>query len=78
MLEIRSLSRHFGDVRAVDDVRLKVDEGELVEIIGRSGAGKSTLLSLINRLVDPTAGRNVTALKGHELRLWCAQSAMIF
>jgi len=71
-------------VRAVDDVSFKVDEGELVGIIGRSGADKSTLLILINRLVDPTAGqilaggRNVTAPKGHELRLWCAKCAMIF
>jgi phosphonate transport system ATP-binding protein len=84
MLEIRSLSRHFGDVHAVDDVSLNVETGEFVGIIGRSGAGKSTLLRLINRLVDPTSGqimsggRDVTALKGHELRLWRARSAMIF
>ncbi|MEL6963209.1 MAG: ATP-binding cassette domain-containing protein [Pseudomonadota bacterium] len=84
MLEIRSLSSHFGEVRAVDDLSLKVDEGEFGGIIGRSSAGESTPLRLINRLVDPTAGqilaggRDVTALKGHELRLWRAQFAMIF
>ncbi len=84
MLEIRALSRHFGNLRAVDDVSLTVDKGEFVGVIGRSGAGKSTLLRLLNRLVEPTAGsilaegRDVTALSGRDLRLWRADCAMIF
>ena len=84
MLEIRGLSRHYGEVRAVDGVSLTVEPGEFVGIIGRSGAGKSTLLRLINRLIDPTTGaiiaegRDITTLSGRELRLWRAASAMIF
>ncbi len=84
MLEIRDLSRHFGEVRAVDGVSLDVEVGDFIGIIGRSGAGKSTLLRLINRLVDPTSGtiiadgKDITELKGLELRRWRAKSAMIF
>jgi phosphonate transport system ATP-binding protein len=84
MIEIRDLSRHFGEVRAVDGISLSVEPGEFVGIIGRSGAGKSTLLRLINRLTDPTSGaiiaggRDITTLSGRDLRLWRAESAMIF
>ena len=84
MLRIKRLSRHFGSVRAVDTVDLEIPDGQLVGVIGRSGAGKSTLLRLLNRLIDPTAGRilfddaDVTALKGQALRQWRAQAAMIF
>ena len=63
---------------------MSIGDGEMVGIIGRSGAGKSTLLRLINRLIDPSAGRiihdgtDVTALRGKELRAWRARTAMIF
>ena len=84
MLRIENLSKHFGQVKAVDSVDLAVDSGTMVGIIGRSGAGKSTLLRLINRLLDPTAGRikfketDIGSLRGKELRRWRARCAMIF
>jgi phosphonate transport system ATP-binding protein len=84
MLEIDGLSRSFGAKTALSGVCLQIEKGRFVGIIGRSGAGKSTLLRLINRLVEPTAGRivfeglNVTGLRGHQLRQWRARSAMIF
>jgi ABC-type cobalamin/Fe3+-siderophores transport system ATPase subunit len=74
MLKVDGLAKHYAAVRAVDDIGLEIPDGQMVGIIGRSGAGKSTLLRLINRLVEPTAGRiycdgrDVTALKGTELR----------
>ena len=55
-LTLRSVSRHFGETRAVDNVSLSIEAGQFVGVIGRSGAGKSTLLRLINRLIDPSAG----------------------
>ena len=84
MLELVDLSRRFGDKAAVADASLSIADGEMVGIIGRSGAGKSTLLRLINRLIDPSAGKilsgsiDVTALRGKELRAWRARTAMIF
>jgi phosphonate transport system ATP-binding protein len=84
MLEIHSLEKRFGAVTAVDQVSLKIPDGQMVGIIGRSGAGKSTLLRLINRLAEPTggqilyAGDDVSALRGRELMAWRARCAMIF
>jgi phosphonate transport system ATP-binding protein len=84
MLEIRNLSRRFGEKRAVDDVSLTIEKGSFVGVIGRSGAGKSTLLRMINRLQEPSSGqvfwegRDVTALKGDALRRWRTSCAMVF
>jgi len=84
MLRIEGLTKNFGTLAAVNGVSFEVPDGQMLGIIGRSGAGKSTLLRLLNRLAQPTAGkvycegRDVTALKGRELRLWRRQCAMIF
>jgi phosphonate transport system ATP-binding protein len=84
MLVIDGVSRRFGKVAAVSDASFQVVPGSFVGIIGRSGAGKSTLLRLINRLIEPSAGRilfnerEVTSLQGVELRQWRARAAMIF
>lgn len=83
-LTLESVSRHFGETRAVDKVTLNILPGQFVGVIGRSGAGKSTMLRLINRLVDPTSGSvlfndtDITALKGKALREWRRDCAMIF
>ena len=84
VLELKHLSRRFGETLAVDDASLRIEAGELTGIIGRSGAGKSTLLRLINRLIEPSAGLilargvDVTRLHGRALREWRARTAMIF
>jgi phosphonate transport system ATP-binding protein len=84
MLEIENLTRRFGAKAALAGISLQIEKGAFVGVIGRSGAGKSTLLRLINRLIEPTAGRivyegiDVTALRGRQLRLWRARAAMVF
>jgi phosphonate transport system ATP-binding protein len=84
MLELQGLTRRFGATVAVDQVSLVVPDGQMLGIIGRSGAGKSTLLRLINRLIEPSAGRilaegrDVTALRGRALRAWRRDCAMVF
>jgi len=68
ILSIRDLSKHFGGVRAVDGVSLKIFEGDRISIIGPNGAGKTTLINLISGYLRPTRGsiiyygRDITAL----------------
>lgn len=56
MIVIKNVDKHFGAVRAVNNVSLKINAGEVVVVIGPSGSGKSTLLRCINFLETPTAG----------------------
>ncbi len=56
MLEIHGISAHYGGVRALDDVSFKLDEKEILALIGGNGAGKTTLLNLISRIIKPSKG----------------------
>jgi len=74
VLELKSLSRHFGGVRAVDGLDLEVQDGQIFGLIGPNGSGKSTTVNVITGLFAPTAGtilfrgRDIGALPTH-LRL---------
>src|SRR5262249_52149810 len=50
------VSRHFGEVRAVDDINLDIDDGEFFTLLGPSGSGKTTCLRMIAGFEQPTAG----------------------
>ena len=56
LLELRNISRHFGAIRALDDVSLSLEEGEIVGLLGDNGAGKSTLVKIIAGNHPPSAG----------------------
>jgi sulfate transport system ATP-binding protein len=68
-IEIRRVSKRFGDFAAVDDVSLEVESGSLTALLGPSGSGKSTLLRIIAGLETPDegevflSGRDATALR---------------
>jgi osmoprotectant transport system ATP-binding protein len=74
MIEIDNLSKQYGEATVVDAVSMKVERGSLTVIVGTSGSGKSTLLRMINRLVEPSAGkvlidgRDTAAEPAHLLR----------
>ncbi len=55
-VEIRHLSKSFGQLHAVDDVDLSIREGEFLVLLGPSGCGKTTLLRMIAGLERPTTG----------------------
>ena len=69
ILEIRHLSKSFGDHQVLRDIDFTVEKGDVTSIIGASGSGKSTLLRCINLLETPTSGeilyrgQNVTGPK---------------
>lgn len=65
IVETRSLSKIFGGVRAVDELDLSIQEGEIHCIIGPNGAGKSTLFKLLMGIERPTAGAIV--LDDHDI-----------
>jgi len=67
MLELRNLSRHFGGVKAVDELDLTVRQGEILGLIGPNGSGKSTIVNLITGVYKPTTG--TVQFKGQEISL---------
>ena len=56
-IQIREISKHFGDVVAVNKVDLNIKKGELFSILGASGSGKTTLLRMMAGLETPTEGK---------------------
>ena len=54
VIEVRAVSRRFGDIQAVDSVDLTVAKGEIFGLIGHNGAGKSTLLKMMLGLLPPS------------------------
>ena len=73
MLELTSLTKHFGGVHAVDELDLAVEEGEIFGLIGPNGSGKSTTVNLICGVISVTAGhvafegRDITGAASHRV-----------
>ena len=55
-IETKSLSKSFGDVKAVDDISFYVESGEIFGFLGPNGAGKSTTMMILTTLLKPTSG----------------------
>ena len=85
MVELKNVSVHYKEgVDALNNVNLRIDDGEFVFIVGDSGAGKSTLLKLITREAVPTQGRvfvngyNLTNIKKSKIPYFRRSVGMIF
>lgn len=72
MLAVKDVSVNYGLASALRNVRLHVDKGEIVAVVGRNGAGKSTLLKAITGLVKSTGlitfqGKTISGLPAHQI-----------
>lgn len=56
IIEVKNLTKKFGDFVAVDDISFSLDEGEIFAFLGPNGAGKSTTIKILTTLLNPTAG----------------------
>ncbi len=73
MLKVKNLSVAFGSYRALQDIELEINPGELVVLLGANGAGKSTLFRAISGLIRPSAGtieyngKTITGQPAHQV-----------
>lgn len=73
MIEVRNVSKRYGNKHVVDQVTLQIDKGKITSFIGPNGAGKSTLLSMISRLIQKDGGeiliedKEISEWKSNEL-----------
>ena len=56
MLEVNNLTMQFGALKSINDLSIKVNQGEVVSVIGPNGAGKTTLFNVITGIYTPTSG----------------------
>jgi ABC-2 type transport system ATP-binding protein len=75
-IETNGLTRHFGDLCAVDGLDLRVEAGKFYGFLGPNGAGKSTTIKMLTGLLSPTRGsmhilgENITDVeKGRQIKL---------
>ena len=73
LLETKNLSKHFGGLKALEAVDLRVERERIVSVIGPNGAGKTTFFNCITGIYQPTAGniiyhdRDVTGMSPHDI-----------
>lgn len=65
IIEIKHVTKKFGEVTAVDDISFEVKKGELFALLGPNGAGKSTTIKMLTTLLLPTSG--TLTLNGHDV-----------
>jgi len=56
MLDVKSISRRYGDLKAVDNVSFTIQSGEIVGLLGHNGAGKTTIMKLLSGYLEPDSG----------------------
>ncbi|MFK5951673.1 MAG: ABC transporter ATP-binding protein [Desulfobacterium sp.] len=69
ILEVKNMTMDFGGLRAIDDLNLFIDKGEIVALIGPNGAGKTTFFNCITGIYTPTSGDVLINPKGKQERI---------
>ena len=72
MLKVRDLSVHYGKIRAVRNIDMDIEKGEIVSLIGANGAGKSTTLRALSGLTKPAGG--TIEFEGKNITDWSAKA----
>ena len=84
MIDVKHLSKSFGEVEVLKDINETIDKGEKVVIVGPSGSGKSTFLRCLNLMEKPTSGdiffegENITQANEHEMNKLRQRMGMVF
>ena len=65
MIQIKNVTRKFGDFTAVDNISLEISKGEIFAFLGPNGAGKTTTIRMLTTLLRPTRGE--IYLDGHNV-----------
>ena len=68
MIEVKNITKSYGNKKVVDNVSLNIQEGKITSFIGPNGAGKSTLLSIMSRLLKRDSGE--VLLDGKDILDW--------
>ena len=73
LLDVRGLSKHFGGIKAVDEVTFAFEKRSIISMIGPNGAGKSTFINVVSGIYAPDAGKvhfqgeDITGAPAHEI-----------
>lgn len=73
MLRVEDINVYYGKIHAIKDLSFKVNEGEIVTLIGANGAGKTTILKTISKILTPTSGiikfkdENIANIPAHQI-----------
>ena len=84
MIDVKHLSKSFGEVEVLKDINETIEKGEKVVIVGPSGSGKSTFLRCLNLMEKPTSGdiffegENITQANEHEMNKLRQRMGMVF
>ena len=65
MIEVKNITKKYGNFTAVDNINFKIEEGEIIGLLGPNGAGKSTTMNMITGYIEPTEGEII--VNGYDL-----------
>lgn len=59
MIEVKNVTKKYGDFIAIENINFNIKEGEIVGLLGPNGAGKSTTMNMLTGFIEPTEGEIV-------------------
>jgi len=63
LIEVKNITKKYGNTTAVDNISFEVKDGEVVGFLGPNGAGKSTTMNMITGFIEPTEGQIIVNRK---------------